>query len=92
MRLQDIKNLNRNDFLGPLGLESKRSLTNRLLVPMGSLGIGLLVGAGLALLLAPKAGRELRQDLRAKLHCGCKDATTDDSQAAASLEAAHHQA
>ena len=31
---------------------------------LGTFGVGLLVGAGLGLLLAPKAGRELRDDLR----------------------------
>jgi gas vesicle protein len=29
--------------------------------------VGLLVGAGLGMLLAPKAGRELRDDLRDRL-------------------------
>ena len=33
---------------------------------LGTFGIGLLVGAGLGMLLAPKAGRELRDDLRDK--------------------------
>jgi hypothetical protein len=70
MKLRDIRNLDRDDFLGLLGLESKHSLTNRFLGTLGTFGIGLLVGAGVALLLAPKPGRELRHDLRAKLHGG----------------------
>ena len=68
MKLQDIRNMDKDDFLGLLGLESKHSFTNRLLGNLGTFGIGLLVGAGVALLLAPKAGSDLRQDLRAKLH------------------------
>lgn len=92
MKLSDIKNLDRNDFLGPLGLESKHSLSSRLLATMGIFGIGLLVGAGVALLLAPKAGRELRQDLRAKLHSGRKDSAAGDDHSPDTLEAVHHQA
>jgi gas vesicle protein len=32
-------------------------------VPATLFGVGLLVGAGVALMLAPKSGRELRRDL-----------------------------
>ena len=74
MKLQDIKNMDKDDFLGILGLESKHSFTNQLLGTLGTFGIGLLVGAGVALLLAPKAGSELRHDLRAKLHRDGKSA------------------
>ena len=67
MKLQDVKNLDKDDVLGMLGLEARRSQGNRLLTTLGTFGIGLLVGAGVALLLAPKAGSEVRRDLRAKL-------------------------
>jgi hypothetical protein len=67
MKMQDIKNIDRNDVLGVLGLEARRSDTSRVLKTLGTFGIGLIVGAGVALLLAPKAGSELRQNLRAKL-------------------------
>jgi hypothetical protein len=66
MKLQDITNMDKNDVLGVLGLEARRSDTSRVLKTLGTFGIGLVVGAGVALLLAPKAGSELRQDLRAK--------------------------
>jgi hypothetical protein len=92
MKLQDIRNLDRNDFLGLLGLEGKHSFGNRLFGTLGTLGIGLLVGAGVALLLAPKAGSELRHDVRAKLHCDGKGAASHDSQTASGSEAVHHQA
>ena len=74
MKLQDIKNMDKDDFLGILGLQTKHSFTNQLLGTLGTFGIGLLVGAGVALLLAPKAGSELRHDLRAKLHRDGKSA------------------
>jgi gas vesicle protein len=41
-----------------------------LLGTLGTFGIGLLVGAGVALLLAPKPGRDLRHDIRAKIRPG----------------------
>jgi hypothetical protein len=67
MKLQDITNMDKDDVLGMLGLEARRSHSNRLLTTLGTFGIGLLVGAGVGLLLAPKAGSDLRQTLRAKL-------------------------
>ena len=67
MKLQDITNVDKNDVLGMLGLEARRSQSTRMLTALGTFGIGLLVGAGVALLLAPKAGGDLRRDLRAKL-------------------------
>jgi hypothetical protein len=66
MKLQDITNMDKDDVLGMLGLETSRSNSSRLLSALGTFGIGLLVGAGVALLLAPKAGSVLRQDLRTK--------------------------
>jgi len=70
MKLQDLRDMDKDDFLGLLGLQSKRSFTGELLGSLGTFGIGLLVGAGVALLLAPKPGRELRQDIRTKIHHG----------------------
>jgi gas vesicle protein len=67
MKLQDITNMEKDDVLGMLGLEARRSQSNRLMTTLGTFGIGLLVGAGVGLLLAPKAGSALRRDLRAKL-------------------------
>jgi hypothetical protein len=67
MKLQDITNMDKDDVLGMLGLEARRSQSSRMLTTLGTFGVGLLVGAGVALLLAPKAGGDLRRDLRAKL-------------------------
>jgi hypothetical protein len=64
---QDIRNIDKDHLLGLLGLETKRSPSRRLLGMLGTFGAGVLVGAGVALLLAPKAGGELRRDIRAKL-------------------------
>ena len=40
---------------------------------LGTFGVGLLVGAGIALLLAPKPGRQLREDLRERLRRSPED-------------------
>jgi hypothetical protein len=70
MKLQDVKNLEKDDVLALLGLRARESDTARLLGALGTFGIGILVGAVVALLLAPKAGRELRHDIGRKLSRG----------------------
>jgi hypothetical protein len=64
--MRDLKKLDRDDLLDWVGLQ--RSGSNDWMMPaLTALGVGLLVGAGLGLLLAPKAGAELRDDLRDRL-------------------------
>ncbi len=70
MNWRDLREMDKDDFLGLVGLQTKQSLTRELLGTLGTFGIGLLVGAGVALLLAPKAGRDLRGDIRAKVARG----------------------
>jgi len=67
MTFNDLTSLDRNDVLGWLGLEPRRSAGFRVLGGLGLFGAGLAVGASVALLVAPKAGRELRQDLKDRL-------------------------
>ena len=67
MNLKDIRNLDKDEILGLLGLEKKPSTAAWLPGALGTFGVGLLVGAGIALLLAPKPGYELRQEIRARL-------------------------
>ncbi|HXX31681.1 MAG TPA: YtxH domain-containing protein [Myxococcaceae bacterium] len=69
LSLKDLRNLDRDDVLDALGLQ-RRGSTDWLLPALTALGVGLLVGAGLGLLLAPKAGNELRDDLRERLQGG----------------------
>lgn len=65
--LKDLRNLDKDDILEMLGLETKPSTSAWLAGSLGTFGVGLLVGAGIALMLAPKPGRELREDLRERL-------------------------
>ena len=92
MKLQDIKNMDKDDFLGILGLETKHTFTNQLLGTLATFGVGLLVGAGVALLLAPKAGSELRHDLRAQLHRDHKSADANGTAATGAGESAGRHA
>jgi hypothetical protein len=70
MNLKDVRNLDKDELLGLLGLERKSSPGAGLAAALGTFGVGLLVGAGIALILAPKPGRELRQELRDRLRRG----------------------
>jgi YtxH-like protein len=84
MKLGDIRELNKEDLLSALGLTSKPTSSERLLGALSIFGVGLLVGAGAALLLAPKSGRALRDDLGERLR-GIRD---DDSDSAESSDPA----
>jgi hypothetical protein len=53
----------REDLVNALGLASRRSTTADFATVIGVFGAGLLIGAGLALLFAPKSGEDLRHDL-----------------------------
>ncbi len=77
MKVQDVKDMDRNDVLGLLGLQTKESDTARLLGTLGAFAVGLVAGAGVALLLAPKTGRELRDDLRGRLQKSNGSADSD---------------
>jgi hypothetical protein len=59
-----------DDLLELVGLESRRSSTDKLVPALALFGAGVLVGVGLGLMLAPRPGRELREELRTKLKHG----------------------
>ncbi len=61
---QFVPDLDLEDVLGYFGLERRRS---SVLPTFGALAVGMLAGAGVALLLAPSSGKELRADLERKL-------------------------
>lgn len=63
-RLPDV---DRDDLLDLIGLEVHRSTSERLVPALAIFGAGVLVGVGLGLMLAPKAGSELRDELRERL-------------------------
>jgi len=63
MKLSDISDLSKEDILAALGLATKPTTSERLISTLGFFGLGALVGAGVALLLAPSSGEDLRGDL-----------------------------
>ena len=67
MNLRDVSNVSKDDLLNAIGLETRRTATDYVLPALGVFGAGLLVGAGLGLLFAPKSGKELRGNLRGHL-------------------------
>jgi hypothetical protein len=92
MKLQDLKNLDKDELLGLLGLETKPSVTSEVVNTLGTFAIGLLVGAGVALLLAPKDGRALRQDIRTKIQRGketLNNSSAQDQDETAGASATH---
>jgi hypothetical protein len=64
MKWEDVS---KEDILGALGLMSKPSPGVRAASTLGLFALGLIAGAGAALLLAPKPGAELRRDLLRRL-------------------------
>ncbi len=58
------RNISRDELIQQLGLDRQYAGGDLILPALGIFGAGLLVGAGLGLLLAPKSGNELRGDIR----------------------------
>ena len=55
--------LDRDNLMKLINIESRRSMAERVFSSLGLFVGGALVGAGVALLLAPKSGADLRKDL-----------------------------
>lgn len=60
--------MDRDDILRMIGLETRRTAGEYALPALGLFGVGIIVGAGLGLLFAPKSGREIRGDLTERMH------------------------
>ena len=88
MNLKDVANLDKDDLLGLFGLEKKDSLPISLTTTLGTLGVGVLIGVGIGFMLAPKAGRGLREDIRERLR-GAPEAPANAAASASRPAGAH---
>jgi hypothetical protein len=77
MKLSDISDLSKEDVLAALGLALKPTSSQRVIGALGAFGLGALVGAGVALLLAPSSGEDLRDDLGRRIRRFTPDSSTD---------------
>jgi hypothetical protein len=77
MKLSDISDLSKDDILSALGLATKPSSSQRVLGTLGLFGLGAIVGAGVALLLAPSSGENLRGDLGRRIRRVTPDFASD---------------
>ncbi len=71
-----LGNVERDDLLEMIGLEERRTGGDKLLPGLAMFGAGMLIGVGLGLMLAPKPGAALREDLKA--HLGQGDAESPE--------------
>lgn len=64
---KNLPDIDKDDLLDMVGLETRG---DRMLPSLALFGAGVLLGVGLGMMLAPKPGRELREDLRERLGKG----------------------
>lgn len=57
----------REEIAAAIGLRARASATGDVLTAFGIFGTGMMLGAGLALLFAPKAGHQIRHDIAEKV-------------------------
>jgi hypothetical protein len=86
--VKDLKKLEKDDLLNLVGLETRRSPADWVLPTLGAFSVGLLAGAAIGLLLAPKPGNELRNELRTRLHGGQDALQQGNAQDASSTQGA----
>ncbi len=69
MKIEDILQAlpSKEDLASAIGLEARPAPTADLLAAFGIFGAGIVLGAGLALLFAPKSGHAIRHDIAEKV-------------------------
>jgi len=63
MNMDNLRNLDKDDLLNVFGLETRRNTVDYLVPALALFGVGVLVGTGVGLLVAPRTGKDLRDDL-----------------------------
>ena len=90
MKIEDILAAlpSKEDVASAIGLEARSSTSGDMLTAFAIFGTGMILGAGLALLFAPKAGDEMRHDIAEKVGEIGKHLGAQVPQAAASANEA----
>jgi hypothetical protein len=70
MNLKNLKDLDKDEILKLVGLQTRSSASDFILPSIGIFAVGVLVGVGMGLLLAPRPGSELREELRETIRGG----------------------
>jgi len=65
--VRTVQNYGVSDLLSSVGLERRRTTLDRVLPALGWVGLGTAIGAGVALMMAPSSGRELRAKMSDQL-------------------------
>ncbi len=73
LRWKDLKKIDREDVLHRLGLEERSPMAD-FFTGLGLFAVGVLVGTGLGIIFAPKAGAETRSQLGETLRRGSRRA------------------
>jgi hypothetical protein len=73
--VSDLKKLDKDELLNLIGLETRKETTDYLLPALSAFTVGVLLGVGVGLMLAPKPGNELRNDLRNRFQPGQEPVT-----------------
>jgi hypothetical protein len=65
--MKAVRDVGSDDILAALGLERRRNVLDYVLPAVSYFAVGLAVGAGVTLLVAPKTGRQMRRELSEKV-------------------------
>jgi hypothetical protein len=87
-RARSMRDFSTDDILSALGLQRQRTAFDAALPTTLAFVAGAAAGAGIALLLAPKTGREMRQDISNKASELTKSLSSTASELAEDARAA----
>jgi hypothetical protein len=79
--LKYLQDIDRDDVLEAVGLQERHSAWATTFGSIGIFALGCLVGAGIGLAFAPKAGNELRTDIGEKVRRKAQDLQQNETGA-----------
>jgi hypothetical protein len=93
LNIRKLGGVTADDVLAKVGLQQRESALAQIIPAATLLGVGILIGVGVGLMLAPRSGRELRGDLRRRLHgkTGAAAAAPDAGEEPEGQQPGNHQ-